>query len=89
MDFLISTAGNGGGRCALTRAFLDQAGGAFWDANGDLRREMGAEYVKATQFELDPIIKSEPYEGQLYERNPAYVYNNYAHISIDGERYKS
>jgi hypothetical protein len=46
------------------------------------------QYIKATEFELDPQIKSEPYEGSAYERKPGYVYDNYAHISIDGERYK-
>ena len=50
---------------------------------------MGVDYIKATEFELDPHIKSHPYEDSNIELNPSYVYNNNAHISIDGERYKS
>ena len=89
MDFMVSTQATGAGKMPLLRGLLDQASGAFWDHRGHLRPDRGLEYVKATEFVLDPQIKSEPHEGSEYQRQPGYVYDNFAHISIDGERYKS
>ena len=58
IDLIVSTAETGGGKNALLKQFLDQEGANYWDNERQIRPERGMHYIKATEFEIDPQIKS-------------------------------
>lgn len=58
MDFLISTQASGGGKMPILRVLLDQEGAAYWNEQRQIKRDRGLEYAKATEFTLDPLVKS-------------------------------
>jgi len=55
VDLIVSTAATGGGKGALLKQFLDQEGANYWDERERrMRPERGMDYIKATEFEVDP-----------------------------------
>ena len=57
MDLVI-LRGENAGCCGLIGMLLDMDDGAYFDENGEIKAGSGVEYFKATQYVLDPHIKS-------------------------------
>eukprot|EP00347_Sterkiella_histriomuscorum_P013340 403365091 len=93
-DIVVQEANQG--RFKLTNQLLQHDDGSYFNQNnGELKNSLGIDYLKCTEWRLDPFLKTpceltfdsegNQVDNRIYPQN--YEYDESAFFSIDGEKY--